>query len=109
MPARRGHGPLEHIKARNHRNLSAARFHSLVHRRHDYRMRARIARTPDANSVSVDHLECFGKDDRIPVVVDLSPGIDMSAWQAIAFSMTAVVVDQRGQARAAECLADLVQ
>lgn len=83
--------------------------HPPVDRADHENMSAGVARPPDADTVGVDLVTRLGPRDRMAVVADLRPRVDLLAGFAIAGTEVAVVEHDRSQAVRREVLAEAVQ
>src|SRR5258708_6561796 len=62
-----------------------------------------VARPPHSNSLVIYLGEGCGKGDRMAIVTDLCPGIDLLLGEAIAGPKIAMVIDQCGETGVGEC------
>ena len=90
------------FEAVNDRYLTDDRTHAGIGRRKHEGVPARIGDAPDANAVRVHRLVSLEERDRVLVVADLRPRIEMLTVVAIADAKVAIIEDQCVQAGRSE-------
>jgi hypothetical protein len=75
------------------RDLGHDALDALVDRANDQDVSAGVAGAPDPDPAAVDLGQAAGVGDRVAVVADLPPGVDLLAGRPIAVAEVAVVID----------------
>src|SRR5207245_4845546 len=105
----RAHRALDVAKAPHRRHLSDHAFDASVDRAKDQNVPATVAGAPDTDLVAIDFWTGPGVADRVAVVVDLRPRVDLVPRTAVAGAEVAIVEHERGEANLREGCREAVQ
>ena len=95
--------------AADQRHLGDHALHPAVDCAHDENMAAAVAGPPDADALRVRFCQRLGVSDRVAVVADLLPGVDLLARSTITGTKVAVVKDDRGKSGRCENLCEAIE